>query len=105
MKWRVWGAYLLTPSLITAEGVVWSRGAWEAQQVMSTSVAAIDTCTVAGVVFQLADREGDFQWLFPDGSRTGVIGASREEARRHMLSKAPELADVWKGKAAAALCS
>ncbi len=49
------------------------------------------TCTLAGVTFELVERHGGFEWLFPNGSETGLKRPTREAARRAMMYHATSL--------------
>ena len=62
---------------------------------MTPTVEGLETCTAAGVVFQLVDSGDYFQWVFPDGSRTGLDGLSRDEVRRQMVFRVLGLAEEW----------
>ena len=54
------------------------------------------SCTVAGVTFTLDCDAPVLEWLYPDGSRTNVMGHTVQEARRAMMFGAVGLADAWK---------
>ena len=51
-------------------------------------------CLVNGLVFALDPVS--LEWLYPDGSRTGVRGATVQQARRAMMFLAGSLARGWK---------
>jgi hypothetical protein len=58
--------------------------------------SAIDVCASNGVTFELRDLGGRCEWVFPDGSRTGIGGDWRDQARRAMMFRPSRLAAEWK---------
>jgi hypothetical protein len=82
------------------ESVFWGAGSRHTLPLNAVSkpLYRFMRCETKGVTFRLVERCGSYEWLFPDGTSTGLRRASQPEARRAMMYRALGLADEWNAK-------